>query len=158
MSAMASRITGVSIVYSTVCSGTDQENHQSSVSLAFVRGIHRWPVNFPHKGPVTRKMFPFNDVIMIRILQQEGQNLINARSGNASREVVHLTIHPSEIRLWCWISNYLQKHAYRADIFSTSYEIVPRWKLQDLADEKLTSRQMMTNIYDAIWRQYATTG
>ena len=34
--------------------------------LAFVRGIHRWPVNFPHKRPVTRKMFPFDDVIMAR--------------------------------------------------------------------------------------------
>ena len=38
--------------------------HQSSASLAFVLGIHRWPVNSPHKGPVTRKMFPFDDVIM----------------------------------------------------------------------------------------------
>ena len=36
----------------------------SSASLAFVRGIHRWPVNSPHKGPVTRKMFPLDDVIM----------------------------------------------------------------------------------------------
>ena len=36
----------------------------SSASLAFVRGIHRWPVNSPHKWPVTRKMFPFDDVIM----------------------------------------------------------------------------------------------
>ena len=40
------------------------QNHQSSTSLAFVWGIHRWPVNSPHKGPVTRKMFPFDDVIM----------------------------------------------------------------------------------------------
>ena len=31
-----------------------------------VRGIHRWPVNSPHKGPVTRKMFPFDDVIMYK--------------------------------------------------------------------------------------------
>ena len=38
--------------------------HQSSASLALVRGIHRWPVNSPHKWPVTRKMFPFDDVIM----------------------------------------------------------------------------------------------
>ena len=37
----------------------------SSASLAFVRGIHRWPVNSPHKWPVTRKMLPFDDVIMI---------------------------------------------------------------------------------------------
>ena len=44
--------------------GADQRKHQSSASLAFVRGIHRWPVNSQHKGPVTRKMFPYDDVIM----------------------------------------------------------------------------------------------
>ena len=65
MSVMASQITSVRIVYSTIYSGTDQRKHQSSASLAFVRGIHRWAVNSPHKGPVTRKMFPFDDVIMI---------------------------------------------------------------------------------------------
>ena len=43
--------------------GQIKEN-QSSASMAFVRGIHRWPMNSPHKGPVTRKIFPFNDVIM----------------------------------------------------------------------------------------------
>ena len=64
MSAMASRITSLTIVYSTVYSGADQRKHQSSASLAFVQGIHRWPVNSPHKGPVARKMFPFDDVIM----------------------------------------------------------------------------------------------
>ena len=64
ISETTSQITGVLIVYSTVCSGTDQRKYQSSASLAFVRGIHRWPVDSPHKGPVTRKMFPFNDVIM----------------------------------------------------------------------------------------------
>ena len=42
------------------------KKHQSSASLANVRGIRRWSVNSPYKGPVTRKMFPFNDVIMIR--------------------------------------------------------------------------------------------
>ena len=64
MRAMASQITGVSIVCSAVCSTADQRKHQRSASLAFVRGIHRWPVDSPHKGPVTRKMFPFDDVII----------------------------------------------------------------------------------------------
>ena len=64
MSAMASQITSFAIVYSTVYSGADLRKHQSSASLAFVRGIHRWPVNCLHKGPVTRKMFPFDNVIM----------------------------------------------------------------------------------------------
>ena len=64
MSVIASLITSLTIVYSSVYSGADQRKHQSSASLAFVRGIHRRPVNSPHKGPVTRKMFPFDDVIM----------------------------------------------------------------------------------------------
>ena len=64
ISAMAYQITDLSIVYSTVYSGEDQRKYQSFASLAFVKGIHRWPVNSPHKGPVTRKMFAFDDVIM----------------------------------------------------------------------------------------------
>ena len=68
MGAIASRVTSLTIVYSTVYSGADQRKHQSSASLAFVWGIHRWPVNSPHKWPVTRKMFPFDDVIMKRTI------------------------------------------------------------------------------------------
>ena len=64
MGAIASQITSLTIVFSTVYLDTDQRKHQSSASLAFVRGIHRRPVNSPHKWPVTRKMFPFDDVIM----------------------------------------------------------------------------------------------
>ena len=65
MSAMASLITDFSTVFSTVCSGADQRKNQSSALLAFARGIHRWPVNSPHKGPVTWKMVPFDDVVMV---------------------------------------------------------------------------------------------
>ena len=64
MGAIAYQITSLAIVYSTVYSDADQSKHQSSASLAFVRGIHRGPVNSPYKWPVTRKMFPFDDVIM----------------------------------------------------------------------------------------------
>ena len=71
MSVMVFLITSLTTVYPTVYSGADQRKHQSSASLAFARGIHRWPVNSPqssvnppHTGPVTRKMFPFDDVIM----------------------------------------------------------------------------------------------
>ena len=45
ISPMASQITGVLIIYSTVCAGEDQRKHQSSAPLASVRKIHRWPVN-----------------------------------------------------------------------------------------------------------------
>ena len=64
MGAMASQITSLAIVYSTVYSDADQTKHQSSASLAFVRGIHRWPVNSPHKEPVARKIFPLDEVII----------------------------------------------------------------------------------------------
>ena len=64
MGTMVSQITSLTIVYSTVHSCADQGKYQSSASLAFVRGIHWWPVNSAHKWPVTRQMFPFNDVIM----------------------------------------------------------------------------------------------
>ena len=57
---MASQITSLTIV----CA--DQRKHQSSASLAFVPGIHRGPVNFPHKWPLKWKMFPFDDAIMVK--------------------------------------------------------------------------------------------
>ena len=63
MSAVAYQIIFVSIVYLTVWSGTHQRKHQCSALLASVRGIHRWPVNSPQKGPATRKRFPFDEVI-----------------------------------------------------------------------------------------------
>ena len=62
---MAPQITSLTIVYSTVYSGEDQTKYQSSASLAFVRGIHRSPMNSPHKGPVALKIFPFDAVIMV---------------------------------------------------------------------------------------------
>ena len=65
MGTIASQITSLTIVYSTVYSDADQRKHQSSASLVFVWGIHRGPMNSPHKWPVTRKMFPFDDIIML---------------------------------------------------------------------------------------------
>ena len=64
MGTMMSQITSLTIVYSTVYSGADQRKQQRSASVAFARGFHRWPVNSPHKGPVMRKTFPFDDFIM----------------------------------------------------------------------------------------------
>ena len=61
MGVMASQMTSLTSVYSTVYSGADQRKHQSSASLAFVRG----PVTgeFPAQmASNSRKMFPFDDV------------------------------------------------------------------------------------------------
>ena len=65
MSAIASQITSVWMICSIVCSGEDHIKHQHAMSQVFVRVIYRWPVDSPHKGLVTRKMFPFDDVIML---------------------------------------------------------------------------------------------
>ena len=77
MSAVASQITSVSIVYSTVCSGEDQRKHQISMSLAFVWGIHWLLVDSLHKSPVVPKMFPVDDVIMLS-LGQHGHHFKDA--------------------------------------------------------------------------------
>ena len=66
MGTKAYEVTSLTIVYSSVYSGADERKHQSSASLAFVRGIHRWPVNSSHKEPVKRKIFPFDDIIMLQ--------------------------------------------------------------------------------------------
>ena len=58
MGAIASQITNLTSVYSIVYLDANQRKHQSSASPAFV------PVNSPHKWPVTRKMFPFDGVIL----------------------------------------------------------------------------------------------
>ena len=73
MDCIASQITSLPVVCSIVYSGVNQRKPQSSASLAFVREIHREPVNFPHKWPVTRKMFPFDDVIMFRAHLKESR-------------------------------------------------------------------------------------
>ena len=89
MDAIASQITSLTIVYSIVYSDPDERKHQSSASLAFVRGIHRGPVNSPHKWPVTRKMFPFDDVIMRAPwpVEQPWRILLNASSHESTRTV-----------------------------------------------------------------------
>ena len=61
---MVTQITSLTSAYSTAYSCANQRKHQSSASVAFVRGIHRWQVNSSYKWPVTRKMFPFDDVIV----------------------------------------------------------------------------------------------
>ena len=97
VSEMGPRLT---IVYSTVYLVADQRKHQSSASLAFVRGIHRWPGNSPHKAPVTQKIFPFDDVIMgtsdfTHILQNFSMAFIRAPRPSKDLEVCY-----SEMIIW----------------------------------------------------------
>ena len=96
MGAMASQIISHTIVYSTVYSVADQRKHQSSASLGFVRGIHRWPVNSPYKWPVARKMFSFDDVII--------SLLCSETNDQGSLLLTWFNFNPSP----AWISNYTQ--------------------------------------------------
>ena len=98
MSTMASQITSLMIVYSAVYSGTDKRKHQTSSSLIFVMGIHRWTVNSLHKGPVTRKIVPFDDVIMhsVRNIRLKWATAPNVLSMNvrSPRYIIFLASSP----------------------------------------------------------------
>ena len=93
MSAMGSQITDVSIVYSTVYSGADQRKHQSPASLAFMRGIHRGPLNSPHKWLVKRRRFSFDDVTMVNSMVAD--NLVTQRARVSVG--MALTPHPPSV-------------------------------------------------------------
>ena len=116
MGAMASQITSITIVYSTVYSGADQRKYQSSASLAFVQGIHLGPVNSPHKWPVTQKMFPFDDVIIF------GKKLHTIRSISRpwNREVGCLGAD-SLIRFAHFSLSYCDRCRFILDIDSLKY-------------------------------------
>ena len=94
MGAIRSQITSLTVVYSIVYSDADQRKHQSSASLAFVRGIHQGPVNSPHKWPVTRQMFPFDEVIMNSARKQlDWSKLINLFRLNALESIYSILTH-----------------------------------------------------------------
>ena len=80
-----------------------KEKHQSSASLAFVRGIHRWPVNSPHKGPVTRNYFPYDDVIMIphSAFLHGCQSTLSGNVANVSTPTNSSSIHLNVSRRLC---------------------------------------------------------
>ena len=107
MGTLVSQITCLTIVYSTVYSGADQRMYQGSTSLAFV------PVNSPHKWPVTRKMFPFDDVIMI--LSYISTQVLNRfpinTHGDASHVILIWPVHSSILRLDVYILKQLNRFA-----------------------------------------------
>ena len=95
MGEMASKITSLTIVYSIAYSGADQRKHQSSMSLASVRAIDRWPVNSPHKWPVTRKPIPFDDVIMTTM---KADHELYLKSSPTSPSEIILCMRPANER------------------------------------------------------------
>ena len=102
MGMMESQITSLSIVYSTICSGAYQRKHLSAAAMAFVRGIHRCPVNSPSKWPITPKMFPFDDVMYFandnRVVKR-----LDCKSLQSPKTRRHLTTRKSITDLWSFI-------------------------------------------------------
>ena len=137
MSVMASQISSLMIIYSTLYSGADQRTHQSYVSLAFVRGIHRWPLNFPHKGSVTWKMFPFGGIIM-RFVYLTAITLNDLCTW--SRQILHVALSVECSHYWCQtgmsscyvIDCFLRKCWYKQKSFPSLNRsrlvVIDKWK------------------------------
>ena len=109
MGTIASQITSLTIVYSTVYSDEDQRTYQSSALLVFVREIHRRPVNVTHKWPVTQKMFPFDDVIMMTVYERQDladificvpMDYVHPCVGLLSRNLIHLALFHGDVEVW----------------------------------------------------------
>ena len=141
MSVMAAQINGVSIVCSSVCSSADQRKHRSSVSLAFVRGTHRWPVVSPHNGPVTRKMFSFDDDIVCWMLwiafifdrchaTQPGRNyVLDNHEGNDNGNPRLIQKNDCWRLLWEWGMPWLMNYHDNELIWYFSSLTIKPWKL-----------------------------
>ena len=106
MGMIASQITSLTIVYSTVYSDADQRKYQSSTLLAFVRGIHRRPVNSPNKWPVMRKMFPFDETTH---LDQHPHNLTWNYIHTANKQYCNTTLIKFIILVTHYEITHLQK-------------------------------------------------
>ena len=102
MGAMASQITSLTIVYSTVYSGANQRKHQCFASLGFLRGTQRSPVNSPHKWPVTRKMCPFDDVIMLIVRSKNVKPWSNGFTYNNWGTFEHMLCFWMFLLKWNW--------------------------------------------------------
>ena len=121
MDVMTSQITDFSMVCSIVCSGEDQRKHQSSASLAFVRGIHRWPENSPHKRSVTWKMFPFDDAIILSTDWTWQSSMISV----AAAILVWVRCSALQVRYRIIELNLIVWHAKRKEIKILSHHLWP---------------------------------
>ena len=105
ISVMMPQITGVSIVFSTVCSGTDQRKHQSSASLDFCEGNSSVTDRFPsQKAIVTRKRFPFDDVLTL--IPARISNYIHFKMWD---EITYQfrNFNCASVEVWKWISIFI---------------------------------------------------
>ena len=124
---VVSQITSPTNVYSTVYSAADQTKQQSSASLAFLRGIHRWPMNSPHKWPVTRKMFPFDVVIILIPAKRHRPPRLSYWQGNDPEVVTSrlwkrlnaegASVCANDLRYLLYLINYTDKNLYLSEMY-----------------------------------------
>ena len=67
----------------------------------FVWGIHQWPVNSPHKGPVTRKMLPFDDINMPNVVRNNWRWEIHFKWSCIYICIYHLHPYMKHAKVWC---------------------------------------------------------
>ena len=161
MSTMASQITSLVVVYGTVYTSA-QRKHQSSAPLVFVRGIHRRPVNSPHKGPVTRKMFPFDDVIMnfINELHAYMRQTLWSATGNALslvRRQVIIWTNANSFAVWSLGTNFskttikIHKFSFKKMHFNMSSAKCQPFRLQCVDRVLLNSDYKGVHLFLILW-------
>ena len=126
MSAMASHITGVSMVYS-------KETSKLCVT-GLLRGILQWPLNSPHKGPVMRKMFSFDLCVLNKINENKTLHLIRPGTfGEIGDHIRHIVIqvHVEEI-----LHIPIFVHIWPCDTIDSRYIAIECNTILDNAKEK----------------------
>ena len=142
MGTIASQITSLTIVYPTVYSDANQRKHQSPASLAFVRGIHRGPVNSPNKWPVTRKMLSFDDVIMMCCCRHPGGT--SRRHDQSSYDHCFILLSIGNVALAAGKSklSYLCKLKLHKTVLYMKYSLaLVAWLLRSITTRTLPERK-----------------
>ena len=153
MGTLASQITSIINVYSTVYSGADQRKHQSSALLAFVWGIRRRPVNSPHKWPVTRKMFPFDDVIMVGMgssLFTQCSILIDSYRAELP-ERINIYMGRWVFR-WCYLVNTIETNIFINAFSATFHDRITHLSTQNVL------KVMVKEYWDVYWMLFFYSG
>ena len=143
MGTMVSQIASLTTVYSTVYSGADQRKHQSSMTLAFVRGIHRGLVNSPHKWPVTRKMFPFDDVIMMTLIHYAAL-LHKEPCSNMEKFLMWNHHHASVLHNPWWPCSQVMEHPSHIDY--PDVNLIWQWSISHWINPNDTTDQSLPTI------------
>ena len=154
MGVKVSQITSLAIVYLSVYSDADQGKHQRSAPLAFVRGVHRWPVNSPHKGPVTRIFFSIVVVVTlfptkymkthicithlqlsvpkmftctVSVAVRKKPRLIELAAATCYLQFCRVTAFPGPEEMTHWHPGCRFKESFSSNGFHTIYSIILLW-------------------------------